>query len=55
MQSLLMVGISVPSTPGYLGAFEAPIRLTLGFYGIPAAVAASYALSYHFTTFLPTP
>lgn len=53
MQGLLMIGISVPSTPGYLGAFEAPIRLTLGFYDVPAAAAASYALTYHFSTFLP--
>ena len=53
LQSLIMVGISVPSTPGYIGAFEAPIKLVLDLYSVPADLAATYAITYHSTTYLP--
>jgi uncharacterized protein (TIRG00374 family) len=54
MQGVLAVGISVPSAPGYVGVFEAAILLVLSsLYGVPASLAVAYALTYHFTTFLP--
>jgi uncharacterized protein (TIRG00374 family) len=53
MQGLIMFGIALPSTPGYVGAFEAPIIIVLGLYGVDANLAAAYALTYHVTTFLP--
>ena len=53
MQSLIMFGIAVPSTPGYLGVFEAPIIAVLGLYHVDASLAATYAFTYHATTFLP--
>jgi uncharacterized protein (TIRG00374 family) len=53
MQGLIMFGIALPSTPGYVGAFEAPIILVLGLYGIDKNLAAAYALTYHVLTFLP--
>jgi len=53
MQGLIMFGIALPSTPGYVGAFEAPIILVLGLYGIDRNLAAAYALTYHVTTFIP--
>ena len=53
MQGLIMFGIALPSTPGYVGAFEAPIIIVLGLYGIDRNLAAAYALSYHVTTFIP--
>jgi uncharacterized protein (TIRG00374 family) len=53
MQSLIMFGIAVPSTPGYVGVFEAPIIAVLGFYHVDASLAATYAFSYHITTFIP--
>ena len=53
MQGLIMFGIAVPSTPGYVGVFEAPIRAVLGLYGVSASLVAAYALTYHVTTFLP--
>jgi hypothetical protein len=53
MQGLIMFGIAVPSTPGYLGVFEAPIIAVLGLYGVDPSLAATYAFTYHATTFLP--
>ncbi|HEY7682825.1 MAG TPA: lysylphosphatidylglycerol synthase transmembrane domain-containing protein [Gemmatimonadales bacterium] len=53
MQGLIMFGISLPSTPGYVGAFEFPIIEILTLYGADRNLAAAYALTYHVTTFLP--
>jgi len=53
MQGLIMVGIALPSTPGYVGAFEFPIIALLDLYGIDRSLAAAYALTFHVTTFLP--
>jgi glycosyltransferase 2 family protein len=53
MQGLIMFGIAVPSTPGYLGVFEAPIIAVLGLYDVSPSLAATYAFAYHLTTFLP--
>jgi glycosyltransferase 2 family protein len=53
MQGLIMFGIALPSTPGYVGAFELPIIAVLALYNVPQSQAAAYALTYHVTTFLP--
>lgn len=53
MQGLIMFGIALPSTPGYVGAFELPIIAVLALYGVSQSQAAAYALTYHVTTFLP--
>lgn len=52
-QSLLVLGIAVPSSPGFFGPFEAAIRVVLGLFGVPRDPAVAFALTYHFTTFLP--
>ena len=53
LQGLLVVGISIPSTPGFFGPFEAVIVAVLALYGVPGSLAFSYALSFHITTFIP--
>jgi uncharacterized membrane protein YbhN (UPF0104 family) len=53
MQGLIMFGIALPSSPGYVGVFEAPIILLLGLYQVDKNLAAAYALTYHVTTFIP--
>jgi len=53
MQGLIMFGIALPSTPGYVGVFEYPIINVLALYGIDPNVAAAYALTFHVTTFIP--
>jgi hypothetical protein len=49
----LALGVSVPSTPGYVGPFEAAIVAVLELYGVPSSKAFSYAMAYHVSTFLP--
>lgn len=53
MQGLIILGISIPSTPGFFGPFEAVIVAVLALYGIPKDVAFSYAISFHVTSFVP--
>jgi glycosyltransferase 2 family protein len=53
LQGLLVVGISVPSTPGFFGPFEAVIVAALALYGVPRDLAFSYGISFHLSSFLP--
>jgi glycosyltransferase 2 family protein len=53
VQGLLAFGVSVPSTPGYVGPFEAAIVAALALYGVPGDRSFSYAIAYHVTTFIP--
>ena len=53
MQGLIMFGIALPSTPGYVGAFELPIIAVLSLYAVTKSLAAAYALTYHVVTFIP--
>jgi uncharacterized protein (TIRG00374 family) len=55
---LLVVGFGnlatiLPSTAGYIGTFHAAAIVTLTAFGVPKAVAASYALVMHATLWLP--
>ena len=43
----------VPSTPGYVGVFDVPIKATLALFGIDASVAASYTLLLHAALIVP--
>jgi len=53
LQGIIGFGVAVPSTPSFIGVFEAATLLTLHIYGVDASLAVSYALTYHLTTFLP--
>jgi uncharacterized protein (TIRG00374 family) len=53
LQGLLVLGISIPSTPGFFGPFEAVIVAVLALYGVPKDVAFSYAIAFHVTSFIP--
>ena len=53
LQGVLVIGISVQLTPGFVGQFEAAIVAALALYGISNDVASSYAIAYHGATFIP--
>jgi hypothetical protein len=53
LQGVVVIGISVQLTPGYVGQFEAAIVAALALYGISNQVASSYAIAYHGATFIP--
>ncbi len=53
LQGAVMIGIAVPSTPGYAGVFETAIYATLLLYGVDQAHGLAYAILFHVTTFVP--
>src|SRR5213592_4542177 len=53
LQGIIGFGVAVPSTPSFIGVFEAATLVTLQFYGVDSSLAVSYALTYHVTTFIP--
>src|SRR5690606_12083863 len=53
LQGVLVFGIAVPTTPGYVGVFEGAIKAVLLVLGVGADHAVAYALTYHVTTFIP--
>lgn len=53
LQGILILGISVQLTPGYVGQFEAAIVAALTLYGVPNDLASSYAIAFHGASFLP--
>jgi glycosyltransferase 2 family protein len=53
LQGILVFGISVQLTPGFLGQFEAAIVAALALFRVPTALASSYAIAFHATTFVP--
>jgi uncharacterized protein (TIRG00374 family) len=53
LQGVLIFGITVQFTPGFVGQFEAAIVAALALYRVPNALASSYAIAFHATTFLP--
>lgn len=53
IQGVLAFGVAVPSTPGYVGVFEAVIIGVLSIFGIDKDLAFAYAVTYHVSTFFP--
>ncbi len=53
VQSLLNFGLIIPSTPGFVGVFEAVTRASLALFGVSPEAAISYALAYHVLNYVP--
>ena len=53
LQGVVVFGIAVPSTPGYVGLFESAIKAVLLLFAVTPDRAVPYAVTYHVTTFLP--
>lgn len=53
LQSLLALGVAVPSAPGFFGVFETVAVAALAVYAVPSATAVSYAIGYHILSFIP--
>lgn len=47
------LSVMVPSSPGYVGTYHWLCQLSLGFFGIPKAIALTYAFLVHGVFFLP--
>jgi len=53
LQGILALGVSVPSSPGFVGVYEYFCRLTLGAYGVAGSAAAAFAIAVHAAWFVP--
>lgn len=53
VQAITAFGVALPSAPGFFGVFEAISVVSLAVYGVPAALATSWAIGFHILTFIP--
>lgn len=53
VQGLIAIGVALPSSPGFFGAFEAAGAAGLGLYGVASASAVSWAIGFHLLSFVP--
>lgn len=53
LQSFMSLAVSIPSSPGFFGPFEAAARLGLGLWGVPVEKAVSFAVGFHIGGFIP--
>ncbi len=53
LQSLVGFAVSLPSSPGFFGPFEAASRVALATYGVDATRTISFAAGYHILSFIP--
>jgi len=53
MTAVVNLATTLPSTPGYVGTFDAPGIAILGTYGVPKALATGYTLVLHVALWLP--
>lgn len=53
VQGILGIGVSLPSSPGFFGLFEASAVIGLGVYGVPREAAISWAIGYHILSYIP--
>ena len=53
MTAVVNLFTTLPSTPGYIGTFDAPGIAILAAYQVPKAIAAGYTLVLHVALWLP--
>ncbi len=53
LQGVVAVGVALPSSPGFFGAFEYFSRIALGLYGVRPGAAVSFAVGTHLGWFIP--
>jgi hypothetical protein len=55
IQSGTALAITIPSTPGYLGPFEASLQVLLGLYHVPTTIILGYAITLRFLMYVTIP
>ncbi len=53
LQGLVAVGVALPSSPGFFGAFEYFSKIALGLYGVVPDASVSFAVGTHLGWFFP--
>jgi uncharacterized protein (TIRG00374 family) len=53
VQGVIVIGVSLPSTPGFFGPFETAATWALPLYGVSHSAAATWAIVFHIVSFIP--
>ena len=53
LQGIIAIGVAAPQAPGFFGVFELVGKEGLGLYGVAPGAAATWAIGFHFLSFLP--
>jgi uncharacterized protein (TIRG00374 family) len=53
LQGLIAIGVAIPQAPGFFGVFETFGKYGLGIYGVPADAAVTWAIGFHFLSYVP--
>jgi len=53
VQGIIVAFVSIPSTPGFAGVFEAGGKVGLAAYNVSAGAAASWAIAFHVVSYIP--
>jgi uncharacterized protein (TIRG00374 family) len=53
VQGIIVVGIAVPSSPGFFGVFETGAKVGLMLYGVQESLALSWGIGFHIFSFVP--
>lgn len=53
LQGLIAIGVAIPSSPGFFGLWEAVAKKGLGLFGVPEALAITWAVAFHILSYIP--
>ncbi|MHB1311685.1 MAG: lysylphosphatidylglycerol synthase transmembrane domain-containing protein [Gemmatimonadaceae bacterium] len=53
VQGIIVIGVAVPSSPGFVGVFELAAKLALPVYGVDPAQAVTWAIGFHVLSYIP--
>lgn len=53
LQGLISIGVAIPQAPGFFGVFETFGKYGLAIYGIAADAAVTWAIGFHFLSYVP--
>jgi hypothetical protein len=53
VQGVIVIAVSVPSTPGFIGVFERGAQAALGVYAIDGTAALTWAVVFHLISAIP--
>jgi len=53
LQGILVIGVALPSSPGFAGLFEAAAVAALGVYGVGRDSAIAWAVAFHVASYVP--
>ena len=53
VQTMIVLAVAIPQAPGFVGVFETVAIASLAVYGVPANLAAAWAIVYHVISYIP--